>query len=280
MAPTSPSYQPQSRSLADAACSPTQPPPPRTYFWRAARWPESSRSPVSGVELVLLKTIALKRARFSSVNAAASSVASTSKPFSLPSFLIASMPAGIESWAKFVTLEKTSTRYEAAAWARGGAARPSPTTRATSARRTVQGEPLCGLHAAVLASRRGRGARGRTMSPGRYGCGGTRRTHGAPLAVGRWPTRACGECCGNAGTPGSRSLESAFPMASLSVGSERRGSMGRGGVRGAEGAPRIAGEPAAVAPRGAGGGCLTGERVTAAVEPVKRAVDRGGRWSG
>ena len=36
--PTRPSYQVQSRSLAVAACRPTQPPPARTKFCRAVRW--------------------------------------------------------------------------------------------------------------------------------------------------------------------------------------------------------------------------------------------------
>ena len=48
--------------------------------------------------------------------AAESSDASTPKWLSVPSFLIAAMPAGIESWRKPVVLEKTSTRNRSPPW--------------------------------------------------------------------------------------------------------------------------------------------------------------------
>ncbi len=50
-------------------------------------------------------------ARFSSVKVAASSVAVTENPFSVPSCWMAAMPAGIESWRKPAVLEKTRTEY-------------------------------------------------------------------------------------------------------------------------------------------------------------------------
>lgn len=105
IAPTRPSYHSQSRSLAEAECSPTQPPPARMYRWSAARSSASSRSPVSGVELVLLKTIAWNRPRSASLKTEESAVASTSKSCSAPSFRTASIPAGIEGWSELVTSE-------------------------------------------------------------------------------------------------------------------------------------------------------------------------------
>ncbi|MNW50057.1 hypothetical protein D3C74_274970 [compost metagenome] len=54
-------------------------------------------------------------ARFSSLKAAASSVTSTVKPFSVPSFSIAAMPAGIASCRNPAVLEKISASKGAAA---------------------------------------------------------------------------------------------------------------------------------------------------------------------
>ncbi|SCF60269.1 hypothetical protein GA0115280_1029121 [Streptomyces sp. Cmuel-A718b] len=105
IAPTRPSYHSQSRSLADAECSPTQPPPARMYRWSADRCSAFSKSPVSGVELVLLKTTAWKRPRSVSLKTEESAVASTAKPCSAPSFSMAATPAGIEGWSELVTSE-------------------------------------------------------------------------------------------------------------------------------------------------------------------------------
>ncbi|MFD2353860.1 hypothetical protein ACFSTC_38215 [Nonomuraea ferruginea] len=56
-----------------------------------------------------MKTTAWYWARFWSVNSALSSVVSTAKLFSSPSFCTAAMPSGIESCRKPVVFEKTST---------------------------------------------------------------------------------------------------------------------------------------------------------------------------
>ncbi len=73
--------------------------------WSAARSSAFSKSPDSGVELVLLRTTAWKRPRSASLKTAESSVASASKPCSAPSFRTASITAGMESWVKLVTSE-------------------------------------------------------------------------------------------------------------------------------------------------------------------------------
>ncbi|GAB3855398.1 hypothetical protein GCM10027610_088650 [Dactylosporangium cerinum] len=59
--------------------------------------------------MVLRKTTASYWARFAVVNAAASSVAVTVKPFAAPSCWMAVMPAGMASCRNPAVLEKTRT---------------------------------------------------------------------------------------------------------------------------------------------------------------------------
>jgi hypothetical protein len=83
-------------------------------------------------------------ARFMSVNAPASSVASTVKPLAAPICSMAAMPAGIESWRNPAVFENTSTL------SRGGCATALAEVRrtaraATSARSTKRVPRMCGL---------------------------------------------------------------------------------------------------------------------------------------
>jgi hypothetical protein len=74
------------------------------YRSNAACWLASRTSPVVESQIT-----AAYLSRLASVNAAASSVASTVKPLSAPSCWIAAMPAGIERWRKPAVFEKTRT---------------------------------------------------------------------------------------------------------------------------------------------------------------------------
>ena len=60
--------------------------------------------------VVLMNTTARYGLSPRSVNTLASSVASTAKPFSWPSFRTAAIPVSMDEWRNPAVLEKTSTR--------------------------------------------------------------------------------------------------------------------------------------------------------------------------
>src|SRR5688572_20886175 len=109
-APTSPPYHAHPYSVSAAEWTPTYPPPPATYRSNAACCTSLSTSPV-----VLRNTTASNRARFASLNAAASSVATTEKLLAVPSAWTAAIPSSIESCRKPAVLLNTRTSYGASA---------------------------------------------------------------------------------------------------------------------------------------------------------------------
>ena len=137
-APTSLLYQAQLYPLSAAAWTPTKPPPFSMYRWKASFWSWVE----TGSPVVDMKITAWYCARFASVNWALSSVVSTAKLFSWPSFCTAAMPSGIESCRKPVVFEKTRTLKSGAAaavvaaWALTGAEK-SVMTGATRAKAIV-----------------------------------------------------------------------------------------------------------------------------------------------
>src|SRR5215208_3381182 len=78
------------------------------------------------------------RPRFFDVNAPASSVASTAKAFSCPSFRIAAIPTPMELWRYPAVLEKTSTRDS---WLREATGTHTEASRSASEMNRCMGGP-------------------------------------------------------------------------------------------------------------------------------------------